>query len=199
MTEGQRISDDDVGLVTASRQGDLAAFEALVRKYQQRMLTVAYRIGGDYDDACDVVQDAFVAAYRGLAGFRGDARFATWLTTVVLNTARTRRQQRQAQLAREPYSLDDPDPGGAGGHDPADGSPSAHDRLERQEIRQRVQDCIGGLEVDYREVLVLRDMQEYSYGEIGGMLKLREGTVKSRLYRAREAVKDCLKRSMGGW
>jgi RNA polymerase sigma-70 factor (ECF subfamily) len=81
--------------------------------------------------------------------------------------------------------------------DPPSNEPTVLDRMERQDVQQKVQDCIEALEPDFREVIVLRDMQDFSYEEIGNMLKVREGTIKSRLFRAREAVKDCLKRVMG--
>jgi len=81
--------------------------------------------------------------------------------------------------------------------DPPSKTPSALEQLEAAELRQMVQRCIGTLEQGFREVLVLRDMQEMSYEEVGTALNLREGTVKSRLFRARDAVKDCLKKAMG--
>jgi RNA polymerase sigma-70 factor, ECF subfamily len=81
--------------------------------------------------------------------------------------------------------------------DPPSGEPSVLDRLEKQDVRNRVQDCIKALEPDFREILVLRDLQDFSYEEIGDMLRVREGTVKSRLFRAREMIKECLKRFMG--
>ena len=163
------------------------------------MLNIAYRLVGDYDDACEVVQDSFVSAYKSIRSFRGEAKFTTWLISITLNLAKNRRKQMTSRQAHEVFSLDDP-------VDTADGQmsielpskePSALDQLETRDIQARVQDCIKALEQDFREVLVLRDMQDFSYEEIGGMLRLREGTVKSRLSRARETVKDCLKRVVG--
>ena len=81
--------------------------------------------------------------------------------------------------------------------DPPSKEPSALDRLEQQDVQGKVQDCIKALEPEHREVLVLRDMQDFSYDDIGGMLNMQEVTVKSRLFRARAAVKDCLKKAMG--
>jgi RNA polymerase sigma-70 factor (ECF subfamily) len=81
--------------------------------------------------------------------------------------------------------------------DPPSTEPSVLDRMERQDVKRAVQDCIQALDPDFREVLVLRDMQDFSYDEIGGMLKVAVGTVKSRLFRARESVKECLKKAMG--
>lgn len=193
------VTDSDAALVLSSQKGDVAAFESLVVRHQKRMLNVAFRLINDYDAACEVVQDAFVAAYKKIKGFRGDAKFTTWLTTITLNLSKNRLKQMRSQQSHVSYSLDDPlwvDDGELTG-DPPSKEPSALDRLEEKDVQGRVQDCIKALEQEYREVIVLRDMQDLSYDDIGGMLNLREGTVKSRLYRARSAVKDCLKKAMG--
>jgi RNA polymerase sigma-70 factor (ECF subfamily) len=192
-------SDDDAMLVSFAQKGDLQAFEQLVTKYQKRMLNIAYRLIGDYDDACEVVQDAFVSAHTNIKTFRGDAKFTTWLTTITLNLSKNRLKQLSSRQRHEAFSLNDPTQTDDGTMtiDPPSKEPSVLDRMETRDIRTRVQDCIKALDTDFREVLVLRDMQEFSYEEIGNMLKVREGTVKSRLFRARNMVKDCLKRFMG--
>jgi|APFre7841882630_1041343.scaffolds.fasta_scaffold36812_1 RNA polymerase sigma-70 factor (ECF subfamily) len=191
--------DDDATLVSSAQTGDLQAFEQLVTKHQKKMLNIAYRLIGDYDDACEVVQDAFVSAHKNIRMFRGDAKFTTWLTTITLNFSKNRLKQVRSRQSHEAYSLNDPiqTDDGTMTMDPPSKEPSVLDRMETRDIRTRVQDCIKALDADFREVLVLRDMQEFSYEEIGSMLKVREGTVKSRLFRARDMVKDCLKRLMG--
>jgi len=192
-------ADDDAGLVARSRQGDLDAFEQLVIKHQKRMLNIAYRLIGDYDEACEVVQDAFVSAHRNVKTFRGDSKFTTWLTAITVNLSKNRLKQLISRKGHEAYSLDDPVETNDGKVtiDPLSKDPSVLDRLEKRDVQSRVQDCIKALEPDFREVLVLRDLQDLSYEEIGNLLKLHGGTVKSRLFRAREMVKDCLKRVMG--
>ncbi len=191
-------ADTDEALVSLSGGGDLNAFETLVVRHQKRMLNIAYRLVGNYDDACEVVQDAFISAYRNIGTFRGEAKFTTWLTTITLNLSRNRLKQMKSLQSRLSYCLDDPVWADAceSTMDPPSKEPSVLDRLEKQDIRSRVQGCIKALEQDYREVIVLRDMQGFSYDEIGNMLSLQGGTVKSRLFRAREAVKDCLKKVM---
>jgi RNA polymerase sigma-70 factor, ECF subfamily len=191
--------DADAPLVRAAQAGDLQAFETLVARHQKRMLNIAYRFIDEYDEACDVVQEAFVSAYKHLDSFRGEAKFSTWLTTITVNYARNRLQQLKTKKGHEAYSLDDPidTPDGSLMRDPPSDEPSALRRLEQEELRQRVQQCVKKLEPDFREVLVLRDLQDFSYEEIGAVLKIRAGTVKSRLFRAREMVKECLKRIMG--
>jgi RNA polymerase sigma-70 factor, ECF subfamily len=189
-------SDDDATLVSSAQAGDLHAFEQLVTKHQKKMLNIAYRLIGDYDDACEVVQDAFVSAHKNIRMFRGDAKFRTWLTTITLNLSKNRLKQIRSRHGHEAFSLNDPiqTDDGTMTMDPSSKEPSVLERMESQDIRTRVQDCIKALDTDFREVLILRDMQEFSYEEIGSMLKVREGTVKSRLFRAREMIKECLKK-----
>ncbi|HET6421763.1 MAG TPA: sigma-70 family RNA polymerase sigma factor [Geobacteraceae bacterium] len=192
-------TDDDTRLVSACKQGDMDAFDALVRKYQKKMFNIAFRITGDHDDACETVQEAFLSACRGVKGFRGDSCFSTWLTAITVNLARNRLKQMQGRRCREVLSLDDPirTENGCMAADPPSDAETAQEQLERQELRRQVWECIGYLHPDFRSVLVLRDMQDFSYEEIGGMLKLALGTVKSRISRAREAIRDCLKSKLG--
>lgn len=192
-------ADADAVLVASAQAGDLSAFEALVLKHQKRMLNIAFRIIGEYEDACEVVQDSFLSAHRNLRGFRAEAMFSTWLTAITVNLSKNRLKRVIIRQRREPMSLDAPirTDDGEVMPDPPSKEPSALDRLEKQDMKQKVQDCIGELEPDFREVLVLRDMQDFSYEEIGEMLKVAAGTVKSRIFRARESVKDCLKKAMG--
>jgi RNA polymerase sigma-70 factor (ECF subfamily) len=195
------ISDDDAVLVASAQQGDLSAFEALVARHQKRMVNTAFRIIGGYEDACEVTQDAFVSAYRNLNGFRAEAKFSTWLTAITVNLSKNRLKRVIVRQKREPVSLDAPirTDDGEVMPDPPSKEPSALARLERQDVKKAVRDCIQALEPDFREVLVLRDMQDFSYDEISGMLKVAAGTVKSRLFRARESVKECLKKAMGSF
>jgi len=189
----------DAELVEACRAGDPDAFGFLVRRHQKAMLNLAYRMVGNYEEACEVAQDAFVAAHRGLPLFRSEARFTTWLTAITLNQARNRIAQLASRRSREAFSLDAPIPTVRGEvfPDPPSGAPSALDDLEARALKVQVEACVGELPVDFREVLILRDLQDRSYLEIGAALELKEGTVKSRLARAREAVKACLQRALG--
>ena len=195
----EQHADADTGLVASARQGDLSAFEALVARHQKRMLNIAFRIIGDYDDACEVTQDAFVSAYRNLKGFRAEAKFSTWLTAITVNLSKNRLKRLAVKHKREPVSLDAPirTEDGEVMPDPPSNEPSVLERMEKQDVRKKVEDCIGQMEPDFRDVLVLRDLQDFSYEEIAGMLKVAAGTVKSRLFRARESVKECLKKAMG--
>jgi RNA polymerase sigma-70 factor (ECF subfamily) len=192
-------AEDDSQLVSSCRKGEVDAFEALVEKYQKKMLNTAYRMIGDYDEACEVVQDAFLSAYRSIKKFRGEARFSTWLYSIVLNLSKNRMKQIRTRGAREIYSMDAREEREEGSRrmDPPDPGPSVPEQMEKKEVDARVQVCISGLESEYREVLVLRDIQGFSYEEIRDILKIPDGTLKSRLFRARDALRECLKKVLG--
>jgi len=197
--QNRNIGDDDAGFVARCQRGDTEAFSVLVRRHQKKMLNTAYRMIGDYDEACDVVQEAFLSAYRAIGKFRGDARFSTWLCGIVLNHARSHMTQKAARSRREAVSLDDPvkSKDESVMNEPRSQEESIVERIEKREIEAKVQECIGFLDGEQREVLVLRDIQGFTYEEIGVMLKLPEGTVKSRLFRARNALKSGLLRVFG--
>ncbi len=200
--EGRRheIADEDLEHVTLSQGGDADAFEVLVRRHQKKMLNIAYRMTGNYEDACDIVQEAFLSAYRTIRKFRGEAKFSTWLFGIVVNHSRNRIRHTRGKAFHEVASIDDP-PGENRGnimerlpsHDA-----SAIDIMMRKEVQEKVQACIGRLDEEHREVLVLRDIQGFSYDEISLMLEIPDGTVKSRLSRARGELKEILLKVVGG-
>ena len=193
------IADDDLKYVVLCQKGDVEAFSELVERHQKKMLNTAYRMLGDYDDACDVTQEAFIAAYKAIKKFKGEAKFSTWLYRIVINYAKNRLKQLQIAAKREGFSLDEAgeiktkeawcSPAAAGTN------PGA--QLEKKEMEEQVQKCISALDEEFKEVLVLRDIEGLSYEEIRDLLKIPEGTVKSRLARARGAIKECLIKVMG--
>jgi RNA polymerase sigma-70 factor, ECF subfamily len=201
MKEKERTAKDgnDEELVSLCQKGGLDAFEVLVRRHQKRMFNIAYRMLGDQEEAANTVQDAFLSAYRGIKNFKREAQFSTWLYSIIVNHCRNRLKQLQTQRHHESFSLDDPisTDDGQIQADPASKDPSALEVLEKKDIQEKVQGCISKLEGSFREALILRDIQGFSYEEIGQMLHLPEGTVKSRLFRARDALKDCLKKVIG--
>lgn len=196
---GVESRDEDLSIITHCRKGDSEAFQVLVERYQKRMLNMAYRVLDDYEDACDVVQESFISAYKALPRFRGDSTFSAWLAAIVMNHSRNRLKQKKTRARRESVSLNaprDPDNDGSVFELPAENE-SAQERLEKMELERRVQHCINTLSHDYREVVVLRDIQGLSYDEISTVLRLSDGTVKSRLFRARDALKECLSDVIG--
>ena len=178
--EKQVAVDEDDRLVGLCRKGDINAFEVLVEKHQKKMINIAYRMIGDYETACDVVQEAFLSAYRALRKFRGEASFSTWLYRIVINGSRNRRRQMRIRRQWEGPSLDDPveTEDGQFKADPPSPEPSVLDQIEKKEVRAKVQACINSLDDEYREVIVLRDIQGFSYDEICDILKIPDGTVK---------------------
>lgn len=195
--KGRRKKDEHY--VSLVRKGDTDAFRVLVERHQKKMLNIAYRMTGNYEEACEVVQEAFLSAFRAIRKFRGDAAFSTWLTGITLNQTRSRIKQMKSRSHYECLSIDDPMETETGllAHEPRSEVISAEEQLEQKEVREKVQECIGSLDTEFREVLVLRDIQGFSYDEIRATLGVPDGTVKSRLFRAREALKNCLKKALG--
>lgn len=191
-------NDDDIEVVENVLRGDVEAFSSLVRKYQKKMINTAYRMTGSYEDACDIVQDSFIAAYKALSGFRREASFQTWLTGIVMNNTRNRMKQRKVRESVT-VSLGGTDEQNSGCPELPSGDRSAFEELDRREIQQGIEHCLGTLGADFREVIVLRDIRQHSYTEISAMLGLADGTVKSRLARAREMMKDCLRKIFGSF
>ena len=193
------LQDDDNHYVALCQGGDTNAFQVLVERYQKKMLNIAYRITGDYEEACETVQEAFLSAFKAIKKFRGEAAFSTWLTGITMNHARNRLKKIRSHSHHEGVSIDDPietETGQIFYDHPSQEEPII-EQLEKKELQAKVQECIGTLDDEFREVLVLRDMQEFSYDEIHAILNIPEGTIKSRLFRAREALKNCLKKVIG--
>jgi len=194
-----RAVDDDAGFVARCRQGRTEEFAVLVRRHQKSMLNLAYRMTGSYDEACDIVQEAFIAAYRALGNFRGDARFSTWLGSIVINRTRNHLAQKATRMRRE-----EPLPDEASYiksrhnlHVLFEDNGTIDSDLERKELEAQIQECIDCLDGEQREILIMRDIEAYSYEEIGAVLNLPPGTVRSRLFRARSALKEIMKRVWG--
>ena len=197
--EEQAFIDEDAEIVSFCKKGNVDAFEELVIKHQKKMLNIAFRMIGNYEDACEIVQDAFVSAYKAIKHFEEKARFSTWLYTIVVNLSRNRLNQLKIKNSREAFSMDDPVPTDSSEFavELASSEPSVLEKLEKRDVQKKVQVCIDSLDNEFKEVIILRDMQGFSYDEISDMLKMPGGTVKSRLFRAREMLRDCLKRVMG--
>lgn len=186
----QAVSDRD--LVTRVQQGDEAAFDELVHRHQQRALTVAWQVLRNAEDATEVAQDAFVSVYRHIGEFRGDSEFRTWLHQIVLNLARNKHRWWKRRGRQTTVSLDCPI-GTADGDLPRDvaGTGAAPDaEMVAREDVERIRVALGRLPQKFREVLVLRNVEELSYEEIATVLGCSLGTVKSRIARARDALRE---------
>lgn len=173
-------------LVRAAAEGSEDAFAQLVRLHENKVYSLALRMCGRSEDAADVAQEAFLAAWRGLPAFRGEAGFSTWLYRLTTNAAID--HLRRARRERGTLSLDD----GALGLDAVDGGELPQEHAERQELRSAVEQGLARLGADHRQVLVLRELRQLSYEEIARELDVDLGTVKSRISRARSALRKIL-------
>jgi len=185
----ETVVDPDADLVERWQAGDEAAFESLVRRHERRVFGLVMRMLGDREEAADVSQEAFLSLHRHGHRFRREARFSTFVYRVAANAALNRRRglgrkrSREEALSRRqeagfdlPSRPRDPEDATAGG-----------------EIQRQVQQALLRLPDDLRAAVVLYDIEGQSYSEIAGALRIPEGTVKSRIHRARKALRDHLR------
>ncbi len=195
--DGAAADDAERRLVAAFRRGDGDAFDEVVRRYGGRMLAVARRMLRVEEDARDAVQEAFVSAFKALDGFAGDARLSTWLHRIVVNAAlmRLRRQRRKPEESIDEL-LPHFDEQGAWESETECMTPV--DLVERSETRAMVRECIDQLPPSYRTVLVLRDIEDLDMDETALALGTTVSAVKTRLHRARQALRTLLALRLGG-
>lgn len=180
----------DQELVARAKKGDQAAFEQLVLEHQNKVYSLAVRLSGDREEGADLAQEAFLKAWQGLSSFQGDSSFSTWLYRLTTNVCIDYLRGRKRRQGVEPaLSLDDADSGWA---EPADWDQDPHRRLEETERRKALDRGLERLPEHQRRVLVLRELSGLSYQEIGQELELDLGTVKSRIARARLALRKIL-------
>ncbi|NQZ31832.1 MAG: RNA polymerase sigma factor RpoE [Oceanospirillaceae bacterium] len=183
---GENNAEIDKQLVKRVQEGDKRAFDLLVIKYQHKIIALVSRYVYDKDEALDISQEAFIKAYKALPRFRGDSAFYTWLYRIAINTAKNHIVSR----GRRPPDVD---------VDVADaqyfegenklhdlGNPENH--LARQEIDSAIKTVLDQLPVDLRVALTLREFEDMSYEEISVIMDCPVGTVRSRIFRAREAI-----------
>jgi len=177
-------------LVKNAQNNDLSAFEELVRLYQNKVYSLCVHLAGNQDDAQDLAQEAFIKAYRAIGGFRNEADFGTWMHRITVNIWLNYR--RKNNKGTPPLSLDEPFQGDNGGEirrDVPDWDSDPLQALEEKEFRGLVRAVLDGLSEEHKAVLVLREIEGYSYEEVSRMLGCTLGTVKSRLSRAREVMR----------
>ena len=185
---------EEAVLIERCRQGDLTAFDQLVLRHQQEVFAVALRMLSDRDEAQDVAQDVFMRAYRGLGSFRQEAKLSTWLVSITMNLCRNRRRWWARRRRVIVASLDEPvgDEEGTREHEVADPAPTPIDAAQTRERQRYLVTALDALDEASRRVIVLRDIQGYSYEEIAQVLRCQVGTVKSRLNRARLKLRALL-------
>ena len=175
-------------LVTRAKAGDPDAFGQLMEQNQNRIYSLALRMVGSPEDAADLTQDAFLSAWRSLAHFHGESSFSTWLYRLASNACIDfLRKEKRKRAAGTVLYLDDTEEGPS--LDLPDYDADPHKQLEQSEVRDCIADCMDTLSEEHRTVLSLREISGLSYTEISDILGLEEGTVKSRIARARLALR----------
>ncbi|MGI9305503.1 MAG: RNA polymerase sigma factor RpoE [Gammaproteobacteria bacterium] len=183
--------NNDLELVRRVQAGDKSAYDALIRKYQHKIIKLISRFVHDPDAALDVAQEAFLKAYRGLARFRGDSAFYTWLYRIAINTAKN---HLVAQSRRSPdFEVDYQDAEFYEGTSPLKEYATPERQLLTSEIERTVYLAIEELPDDLRTAITLRELEGMSYEEIAQTMECPIGTVRSRIFRAREAIDRSLK------
>jgi RNA polymerase sigma-70 factor, ECF subfamily len=188
--DGQRdLAFDEGGLIREIQAGKTALYAELITRYQDRLYNLAFRLTGSLEDAADLSQETLTRALKGLHQFRGNSRFYTWMVRIMINitndwkskSKHDRDLQRQMQdLLQRSQAAQLTDP-----QDP-------QTRAQNREMVELLWQAIGLLDGPQKQVLLLRDLEQLGYEEIAQILKLTEGTVKSRLFRAREALRELL-------
>jgi RNA polymerase sigma-70 factor (ECF subfamily) len=168
----------DEELVAAFQDGDAAAFDELVARWERKIHGAVFRIVGTDEDARDLCQEAFLKAYRGLSTFKREARFSSWLYQIAINACRDRLRRRRGKTA---ISLDEVEEARDGGLRAM--APSPLDLVEARDLRHLVADAMATLRAEEREVVILKEYQELTFPEIAEALEVPLSTVKTRLYR----------------
>lgn len=193
--EKNKLSDQS--LISLIKNGDKEAFNILVKRYEKKVLNILYLQLGNIPDLEDLAQEVFIKIFKNIKGFRGEAKFSTWIYRITMNVAYDYKRKN-----KEVYSLDEPMK-----EDEEDTFekvvPSEEEDplsvVEREDIRSKLQKLIRELPKEYQEVLILREYEGLSYEEISKVLKCPVGTVESRLFRARKELKEKLLREVGSY
>ena len=185
-------------LIRSVCAGETECFHALVRPYERSVYLTAFSVLGNEADAEEVAQEAFLKALAHLEKFRGESKFSTWLIQITINEARMKLRKERRHLYE---SLDEPrgdDDGDYLPRDFADWREIPLETLERKELRETLASAMASLDAKYREVLMLRDVQDLSIAETAKILGISEVNVRTRLLRARLQMRDALAPGLGG-
>lgn len=184
--ESQYASAEDMDLVRQSHQGDMLAFEVLVARHRDKIYARAYSMMRNEQDAIDLSQDAWVKGWQRLAQFRGNSSFATWMTRIVINLCLDQIRRQKRKWAESIEEMDE-ESGGVERQLPVV-MVNPTERLERDELRVRIDQAMGKLSHEHRTVLVLHEFEEMDYKEIAHAMECSIGTIMSRLFYARRRL-----------
>lgn len=179
---------DDKHMLVKARRGELSAFEELVHKYEKRVYAVALRSSGSPEDAADITQEVFLRAWRSIETFRGDSGFSTWLFRITMNMCVDHARHRQSQPQCRPLVIGEED----AERPIPDTAPTPEEHLDNSELGRELAAALDAVSEEHRRIVLLRDVSGMSYTEIAEVLEISEGTVKSRLARARVALRRIL-------
>jgi RNA polymerase sigma-70 factor (ECF subfamily) len=188
------ISAEEALFVQRLRANDDAAYDELVRVYHASIFHVAYRMLGDSGDASDVVQEIFLKVFRNINGFKGESSLKTWIFRIAFSEILNRLRWWKRRYRHATVSLDEDQNGNGHGYHLSDATPGPEQILQSKEQEQAIKQALSKLSSDHRSIIILRDIEGFSYGEIAQVLGVSIGTVKSRLARARADLKKSLMR-----
>jgi len=178
----------ETSLIEQSKAGNIESFEKLIADHQKKAFNIAYRVLGNLEDANDVTQEALIKAYRGIKNFNGKSSFSTWLYTIVNNACidfiRKNRKTNLTYLDREYETEESSYKLQVYNHEE-----TPEELFEKKEVKRIVHEAINRLSYEHKRIIVLRDIQQFAYQEIAEILNCSEGTVKSRISRARKNLK----------
>ena len=195
--ENPAQQDYEQRLIERIREGEHEAFYELIRPYEPRLYTAAFHILRNEADAEDCVQEAVLKAFKHIGQFRAEAKFSTWLIQITLNDARMKRRKQRTSLM-EPIDKAEDEEDTYSPRDFADWREIPSEVLERREVREKLSEALNSLGQIYREVFVLRDMEQLSIEETAKALGISTASVKTRLLRARLMLRDLLAPGLGG-
>ncbi|MBF7081563.1 sigma-70 family RNA polymerase sigma factor [Desulfallas sp. Bu1-1] len=174
-------------LVNKSKQGSNEAFEQLVKLYQNKVYALCYQLTNSRSDAQDLAQETFIKAYRSLSGFRNEADFGTWMHRIAVNLWINIKRRKKPEVSLDATITTD---NGEMSIDVASNDETPDEKLERKEFNTLVKLALNDLSEEHRTVLILREMYGYNYEEIAQIMDCSLGTVKSRINRARQSLKE---------
>jgi RNA polymerase sigma-70 factor (ECF subfamily) len=189
--------DYEQRLIQRIRDGEHEAFYVLIRPYEKRVYAAALALLRNDADAEDCAQEAMLKAFKSIRQFRSEAKFSTWLIQIAVNEARMRRRKQRPDLI-EPIEKDQGEEGIYAPREFADWREIPSEALERKEVREKLAEALSSIGQSYREVFVLRDMEQLSIEETAKALGISTASVKTRLMRARLMLRDLLAPGLGG-
>lgn len=179
------MNDIEKTLIEKCKKGDIEAFEKLIFDYQKKVFNICYRFMQNHEDASEIAQEVFIKVYKSIINFMEESKLSTWIykiaATTCIDELRKRKNINTVSIDNDELAVSLPD-----------NSNNPHDVLSKNELKRELHNAINSLNDDHRDVIILRDMQGFSYEEIAKMLKLPLGTVKSRIKRGREGIKQYL-------